>query len=54
MVFCVLAVLGALTAVLGLILLFVVLAWFSQPVPYAVPGHDLQRFFASWGLHQIS
>jgi hypothetical protein len=51
MVFYLLATLGALTAlVLGLVLVFVVLAWFSQPVPYSVSGDDLQRFFSSWGV----
>lgn len=51
MVFYVLAALGALTVlVLGLILVFVLLAWFSEPVPYSVAGHDLQRFFSSWGI----
>ena len=51
MVFYILAALGALTAlVLGLILVIVLLAWFSEPVPYSVPGHDLQRFFSSWGI----
>jgi hypothetical protein len=51
MVFYVLAALGGLTVlVLGLILVFVLLAWFSEPVPYSVPGHDLQRFFSSWGI----
>jgi hypothetical protein len=51
MVFYLLAVLGALTAlVLGLLLAFAVLAWFSQPVRYSVAGEDLQRFFSSWGM----
>ena len=51
MVFYILAALGALAVlVLCLILVFVVLAWFSEPVPYSVPGHDLQRFFSSWGI----
>jgi hypothetical protein len=51
MAFYLLAALGALTAlVLGIILVFVVLAWFSQPVPYSVAGDDLQRFLASWGM----
>ena len=51
MVFYLLATLGALSAlVLGLVLVFVVLAWFSQPVPYSVSGDDLQRFFLSWGV----
>lgn len=51
MLFYVLAALGAVTAlVLGLLLLFVALAWFSQPVPYSVSGDDLQRFFLSWGV----
>jgi hypothetical protein len=47
----VLAVLGAVTVlILGLILLFILLAWVSAPVPYSVSGADLQRFFASWGI----
>jgi hypothetical protein len=51
MVLYLLAALGALTfLVLGLVLVFVVLAWFSQPVPYSVSGDDLQRFFSSWGI----
>ena len=36
--------------VLGLVLVFVVLSWFSQPVPYSVSGGDLQRFLSSWGI----
>ena len=51
MVVYLLAALGALTfLVFGLVLVFVVLAWFSQPVPYSVSGDDLQRFFSSWDI----
>lgn len=46
MLFYLLAALGALTAlVLGLFLVFVVLAWFSQPVPYSVPGAPVEGPF---------
>ena len=51
MVFYILAALGASTVlVLVLILVFVLLAWFREPVPHSVPGHDLQRFLSSWGI----
>lgn len=51
MVFYLLAALGALTVlVLGLVLVFVALASFSQPVPYSVSGKDLPRFLSSWGI----
>jgi hypothetical protein len=51
MVISLLAALGAVAAlVVGLVLLLVLRAWFSQPIPYSVPAEDLRRFFSSWGI----